>query len=179
MSRHRLVAVIVVTLIIMMCLIGAAFPATSDKPVRLLNEQQTAALMLKMKHSIAKAQAAIDAYNATTTTTTTAPPTSHALSTHRVTVQHVSLGGAGGFGYDAETLRIRIGNCESKAYTTVNASGHAGRYQYAKGTWNNYHGYATADIAPPDVQDQRAREDIARGRGQIWSNWSSSYNCWK
>ncbi len=64
-----------------------------------------------------------------------------------------------------EQLRI----CEAGGdYTRNSGNGYYGAYQYNLGTWANYGGYASPHLAPPAVQDAKAREtQAARG----WSPW--------
>ncbi len=63
----------------------------------------------------------------------------------------------------------RIRQCESGGnYSTNTGNGYYGAYQYDRSTWNGHGGYSTADQAPPEMQDQKARSDYARRGGSPW-----------
>jgi len=63
--------------------------------------------------------------------------------------------------------RLRL--CEAGGnYTRNSGNGYYGAYQYNLSSWGNYLGYARPDLAPPAVQDAKAREtQAARG----WAPW--------
>lgn len=67
----------------------------------------------------------------------------------------------------------RIVECESGgSYTAENPSSSAsGRYQITDGSWNGFGGYRHAADAPPQVQDERARQMWANGAG--WRHWKA------
>ena len=63
--------------------------------------------------------------------------------------------------------RLRI--CEAGgSYTRNSGNGYYGAYQYSLSTWANYGGFARPDLAPPAVQDAKAKATFA-ARG--WSPW--------
>lgn len=64
-----------------------------------------------------------------------------------------------------EALRF----CEAGGdYTKNTGNGYYGAYQYNIGTWANYGGYARPDLAPPAVQDAKARETAAARGFSPW-----------
>ena len=70
----------------------------------------------------------------------------------------------------AEAL-ARLRACESGgAYDRNSGNGYYGAYQYDISTWANWGGYPRADLAPPNVQDEKVWETYKR-RG--WQPWPS------
>lgn len=81
----------------------------------------------------------------------------------KVIVGTKTEGFSGGFAAALASLR----SCEG-SYTSNTGNGYYGAYQFDEGTWGGYGGYRYASDAPPNVQDQKARETYeARG----WSPW--------
>ncbi|NDU77038.1 hypothetical protein GWI34_31125 [Actinomadura sp. DSM 109109] len=64
-------------------------------------------------------------------------------------------------------LRMQESNGVYDRNAGTNQSTACGAYQYITSTWNNYGGYARACLAPPSVQDRRAKEDVMR----MWNKY--------
>lgn len=52
-----------------------------------------------------------------------------------------------------------------------------GAYQYLDSTWDNYKGYASADLAPPEIQDEKARLDMQRYYDE-YQSWDDVAAAW-
>lgn len=63
----------------------------------------------------------------------------------------------------------QLRQCEAGGnYARNSGNGYYGAYQFDIGTWGGYGGYTRADLAPPAVQDEKARQtQSARG----WYPW--------
>lgn len=123
--------------------VASTKPSFDDAVLKPLREKQA----LDAKLAAEKAQKARALARAATVTVAKAAP--------------VVIGGSDAF------AQLRF--CEAGGdYTKNTGNGYFGAYQYNLGTWANYGGYARPDLAPPDVQDAKARETQAR-RG--WSPW--------
>lgn len=73
----------------------------------------------------------------------------------------------------AEAL-AKLRSCEAGGvYDRNSGNGYYGAYQYDISTWANWGGYARADLAPPNVQDEKVWETYKR-RG--WQPWPSCKN---
>ena len=69
-----------------------------------------------------------------------------------------SAAGCGELAVILDTIRT----IESGSDYTIpkNQGGASGAYQYVDSTWNSYEGYASAYLAPPEIQDARAATDV-------------------
>jgi hypothetical protein len=80
---------------------------------------------------------------------------------------YVPRGNGGAAGGD---LAARIRARESGGnYGANTGNGYYGAYQFDRGTWGGYGGYATADQAPPEVQDAKFQETYAARGCSPWA----------
>jgi hypothetical protein len=61
--------------------------------------------------------------------------------------------------------------------TPPNKYSASGAYQFVKGTWANYKGYPEAYLAPPAIQDEKARQ-LAQSYYNQFGNWESVAKAW-
>lgn len=80
----------------------------------------------------------------------------------QVCQDNAGAGGAVVCDDQVELVLLTIRTMESGGRYEIgkNAGGASGAYQFVDSTWQNYAGYASAYLAPPEVQDARAREDV-------------------
>jgi hypothetical protein len=69
-----------------------------------------------------------------------------------------SAAGCGELAVVLDTIRTVESGGEYR--TPKNRGGASGAYQYIDSTWNGYEGYASAYLAPPEIQDARAATDV-------------------
>lgn len=62
-------------------------------------------------------------------------------------------------------------------YKAYNPSGASGAYQFLDSTWANYKGYRRAMDAPPEIQDERARQ-LAQSYYNQFGSWEAVAKAW-
>lgn len=83
----------------------------------------------------------------------------------------LNVGGGKLFGPVTGDIWYQLRLCEAgNDYRRNSGNGYYGAYQFSISSWNNFKGYARADLAPPEIQDMKAQETQAR-RG--WYPWPS------
>lgn len=76
--------------------------------------------------------------------------------------------------YDGGTVWDQLAKCESGGNWAINTgNGFYGGIQFDIGTWGGYGGYATANLAPREVQIAKAEEVRARRGFSPWPSCSS------
>ena len=105
------------------------------------------------------------------TTTTTRPPSRQATVVRAAGVE--ATGQVNGYPCGGDLPPCRVLRCESGGNPTAQnrRSTASGLWQILDGTWAGFGGYDRAYLAPPDVQNSKARELWAGGAGSF--HWSS------
>ena len=96
-----------------------------------------------------------------TTPTSVAPPSTPAPAAQRVTAYPSQIANI--------LATIRYLESRGNYLAPPNRGQASGAYQFITSTWNNYGGYRDAYLAPPEIQDERAAQDVNRFLAQ-WSN---------
>ena len=77
----------------------------------------------------------------------------------------------------ASIRRTESGNRYDIVGPTTRYGRVSGAYQFLPGTWANYQGFSEAYLAPPEVQDQRAR-DLMTGYFRKYNDWGAVAVAW-
>lgn len=96
-----------------------------------------------------------------TTPTSVAPPSTPAPAAQRVIAYPSQIANI--------LATIRYLESRGNYLAPPNRGQASGAYQFITSTWNNYGGYRDAYLAPPEIQDERAAQDVNRFLAQ-WSN---------
>ena len=96
-----------------------------------------------------------------TTPTSVAPPSTPAPAAQRVIAYPSQIANI--------LATIRYLESRGNYLAPPNRGQASGAYQFITSTWKNYGGYRDAYLAPPEIQDERAAQDVNRFLAQ-WSN---------
>jgi hypothetical protein len=111
--------------------------------------------------AVTQAPTTISTRNTTTTTPPPAPAPAPAPAQQNITV------------YPSQIAHIlaTIRYMESRGNYSIepNRGNASGAYQFIASTWDNHGGYEHSNLAPPEVQDERAAIDVTRFLNQ-WNN---------
>ncbi len=99
--------------------------------------------------------------------TSAAPVTQSAPAPAPVTSYQPASPLSGGLAALAHRVCMRESGCN---YAENTGNGYYGAYQFDIGTWGNFDGYATANLAPPAVQDQKFQATYAVRGCEPWPN---------
>lgn len=160
MARPKLIVGIVAMLVITFTLIAASPTQPVTHPIRVVKPTTTTMIS-----------------TTTMSTTTTLAPTPK---------RRVFIGnGAGSSQIPASPINTQsLGPCivhYESGGNPLAANTHSsarGIGQWLSGTWNNWGGYATADLAPLEVQEARLTYDLSLGLAHVRQEWAAQRrNC--